>query len=124
MSSAQFPFCYGLIDFTAEFELSGPPGEAAIRGIGLLFLMWNIPYTVALIHPMRYRISLYEATAMQGIGLLGESLILMSLSPVHRILQSSLSRFIVFDGAGLVLLLLAIWFVHRVVMRGSSNRVI
>lgn len=110
--------------FTAEFELSGPPGEAAIRGIGLLFLMWNIPYTVALIHPMRYRISLYEATAMQGIGLLGESLILMSLSPVHRILQSSLSRFIVFDGAGLVLLLLAIWFVHRVVMRGSSNRVI
>jgi hypothetical protein len=110
--------------FTAGFELAGPPGEAALRSVGLLFLMWNIPYTVALIHPMRYRISLYEATAMQAIGLLGESLILMSLPPIHSVLQTSLRRFIVFDFSGLVLLLLALWFVRRAVMLGSSNRIL
>jgi hypothetical protein len=109
---------------TAGFELSGPAGEAAVRGIGLLFVMWNIPYMVALIHPIRYRISLYEATAMQAIGLLGESLILISLSPVHNILQTSLRRFIVFDCFGLLLLLLAVLFVHRAVMRGPSDRII
>jgi hypothetical protein len=78
-----------------------------------LFLMWNIPYAVALWHPVRYRISLYEATAMQAIGLLGESLIWFSQPPAHSMLRASLLRFIAFDGAGLVLLLLAIWLVQR-----------
>ena len=119
-----FAFLFWPDHFTAGFELSGAPGEAAVRGVGLLFLMWNIPYAVALIHPLRYRISLYEATAMQGIGLLGETLILMSLPPVHNILHASLMRFIAFDGAGFVLLLLAIWFVSRATLPGSSNRVL
>ena len=99
--------------FTAGFELSGAPGEAVLRGIGVLFLMWNIPYAVALWHPVRHRISLYEATAMQAIGLVGETLIWLDQSPAHRALQASLLRFIAFDGAGLVLLLLAIWLVRR-----------
>jgi hypothetical protein len=98
--------------FAAGFELSGMPGEAALRGLGVLFLMWNVPYAVALWHPLRYRISLYEATAMQAIGLLGESLILLGLPPAHEALQASLLRFITFDGAGLVLLLLAVWLVR------------
>jgi len=99
--------------FTAGFELSGTPGEAVVRGVGVLFLMWNIPYAVALWHPLRYRISLYEATAMQAVGLLGETLIWLSLPPAHIVLQTSLLRFIAFDSAGLALLLLAIWLVHR-----------
>ncbi len=99
--------------FTAMFELSGTPGEAALRSVGVLFLMWNIPYTVALWHPRRYRISLYEATAMQAIGLLGEVLIWLSQSPAHSVLQTSLLRFIIFDSAGLALLLLATWLVRR-----------
>jgi len=99
--------------FTAGFELSGAPGEAVLRGIGVLFLMWNIPYAVALWHPVRHRISLYEATAMQAIGLVGETLIWLDQSLAHRALQASLLRFIAFDGAGLVLLLLAIWLVRR-----------
>jgi len=99
--------------FTVGFELSGTPGEAALRGVGVLFLMWNIPYAVALWHPLRYRISLYEATAMQALGLLGEALIWLSLSPAHIVMQTSLLRFIAFDGAGLVLLLLAVWLVRK-----------
>ncbi len=69
--------------YASGFELPGPAGDAAVRGIGLLFLMWNVPYAVALWHPVRHRVSLYEALAMQGIGLAGESLILLSLPAVH-----------------------------------------
>ena len=99
--------------FTPGFELSGIAGAVALRGVGVLFLMWNVPYAVALWHPLRYRISLYEATAMQAIGLLGETLIWLSLSTAYSLLQASLLRFIAFDGAGLVLLLLAVWLVRR-----------
>ena len=51
--------------FAAGFELTGAPGEAAVRGVGVLFLMWNVPYAVALSHPLRRHVSLYEALAMQ-----------------------------------------------------------
>jgi hypothetical protein len=112
-----FAFLFWPDRFTAGFELSGTPGEAALRGVGVLFLMWNIPYAVAFWHPMRYRISLYEATAMQAIGLFGELLIWLSLPPAQNVLQTSLSRFIAFDGAGLLLLSLAIWLVRRVSSR-------
>jgi hypothetical protein len=103
--------------FTAGFELPGTPGEAALRGVGVLFLMWNIPYAVALWRPQRYRISLYEATAMQALGLLGEMLIWWSLPPARSLLKASLLRFIAFDWAGLALLLLAIWLVRRVIFQ-------
>ena len=99
--------------YITGFELSGAPGEVALRGVGVLFVMWNIPYAVALWHPLRYRISLFEATAMQAIGLLGETLIWLNQPPAHFVLRASLLRFIGFDGTGLVLLLLAIWLAHR-----------
>jgi len=110
------------VRFTAEFELIGTPGEAALRSVGVLFLMWNVPYVVALWHPLRHRISLYEATAMQAIGLLGEILIWLGLPPAHSVLQASLLRFIAFDSAGLVLLLLAIWLVRRATIPRPAHR--
>jgi hypothetical protein len=93
--------------FTPAYELTGISGQAAIRGFGTLFLMWNIPYLVALIHPIKYRISLYETIAMQSIGLIGESWILWSLPVGHSILRDSIFRFIMFDGGGLIALILA-----------------
>lgn len=93
--------------YTGGFELTGAPGAAAVQGMGILFLMWNIPYAVALWHPLRRRVSLYEAAAMQAVGLVGESLLWMGLAPEHAILRGSILRFILFDGAGLVLLLVA-----------------
>jgi hypothetical protein len=95
--------------YAPSFELAGLPGEAAVRGVGVLFLMWNVPYAVALWHPLRHRLSLFEATAMQAIGVIGESIILLSLPPTYAILRSSLSRFILFDALGLLALLLAVW---------------
>jgi hypothetical protein len=95
------------------YELEGIAGDAAIRGVGVLFLMWNIPYIVALIHPQKYHISLLEAIVMQMIGLTGESFILNALPAEHAILRGSIIRFIAFDGGGLVALILAAWFARK-----------
>lgn len=103
--------------YAAGFELSGAAGAAAVHGIGLLFLMWNVPYAVALWHPVRQRISLYEALAMQAIGLVGESLIWSSLPAAHAVARGSLVRFIAFDASGLLLLALA-----AVLTRQPSSR--
>lgn len=99
--------------YAPGFELSGAPGAAMVRGVGVLFLMWNVPYAVALWDPARRRFSLYEAAVMQAIGLAGESWILVSLGSQHPIAATSVTRFIAFDGAGLVLLMLAIALTRR-----------
>ncbi len=95
--------------FLSSFELSGIPGEAAVRGMAVLFMMWNVPYLVALWHPRRYKISLYEAMAMQTMGLIGESFILSTLGTGFPFLHTSIMRFIAFDAAGLFFLIIAFW---------------
>ena len=90
--------------FVYAYELSGVAGKAAVRGVGVLFLMWNVPYVFAAINPIRYRLGLVFALLMQLTGLIGESYILSTLAMEHVLLQSSILRFIAFDGAGLILL--------------------
>jgi hypothetical protein len=99
--------------YTPGFELGGAVGGAMLRGLGVLFVMWNVPYAVALWHPVRQRISLYEALAMQTIGLVGESLIYLPLPASHALLRASIFRFIIFDALGLVLLAVAAWITRR-----------
>jgi hypothetical protein len=99
--------------FAAGFELAGLPGAAAVRGFAVLFVMWNIPYLVALWQPQRHRLSLGEALAMQTVGVLGESFILFSLPAGHALLHTSLLRFITFDSAGVVCLIGASWFARK-----------
>ena len=99
--------------FAPGFELTGEPGAVAVRGTGILFLMWNVPYLVALWHPVRYRLALSMALAMQLIGLVGESLLLLSLPNGYVLLRASILRFITFDGSGLLLLVMAFWLVRR-----------
>ena len=94
--------------FAPGFELAGIPGAAAVRGFAVLFVMWNIPYLVALWHPQRHRLSLWEALAMQAVGVIGESFILFSLPAGQAILHASLLRFITFDASGVVALLGAV----------------
>ena len=98
--------------FLSGFELNGLPGEAAVRGMAVLFFMWNVPYLVALWHPRKYRVSLIEAIAMQTIGFVGESFIFSTLGGGHALLRTSIIRFIAFDGAGLVFLIGAFFLAH------------
>lgn len=100
-------------NYAPGFELTGEPGAVAVRGTGILFLMWNVPYLVALWHPRKYRLALGMALVMQFIGVMGESWILYSLQFEHTLLRVSLWRFILFDGGGLLLLAVAFWIVKR-----------
>ena len=95
------------------FELTGGPGAAAVRGTGILFLMWNVPYLVALWHPRKYRLVLGVAIVMQLVGLVGESFILFTSPDGHTLLSTSITRFIIFDGGGLILLITAFWVLKR-----------
>jgi hypothetical protein len=95
---------YFLVDpdaYVSAFELSGVPGSAVLRSVAVLFVMWNVPYLVAFWQPSRYRLSLWEALAMQALGVLGEIFILFTLPPGHTLLVDSLLRFITFDAIGL-----------------------
>ena len=98
--------------YAPGFELTGDIGNAVIRSLGVLFLMWNVPYIIALWDPIRYRVALHAAIIMQTIGLLGESWIYLNLPDVHEIARSSIMRFIIFDGLGLAALLAAAILVH------------
>jgi len=100
--------------YAPSFELSGAAGEAMVQALGLLFLMWNVPYAVAALNPQKYRISLYEAILMQAIGLVGETLLLLGLTPGHPTLSATVTRFIAFDGGGLLALALAAWIIRKV----------
>ena len=68
---AAFSFIFFPSRFVQAYELSGTSGEAAIRGFGVLFLMWNVPYLFALIDPVRYRLALTLSLLMQLTGLIG-----------------------------------------------------
>jgi hypothetical protein len=98
--------------YTAGFDLYEPTGTYMIQGLGILFLMWNIPYLVALIDPLRYSTSLMEAVIMQAIGVLGESLLLTRVPQEYTNLHASVTRFIIFDGGGFAFLLIA-WLIRK-----------
>lgn len=98
--------------YAASFDLHEPPGLYMIQGLGLLFLMWNIPYLTALIDPIRHTTSLTEAVIMQAIGAFGETILLLNIPTEYQNLQASVIRFIYFDAGGL-LILLAAWLFRR-----------
>ena len=105
--SAAIPYLLRPADYAAAYELTGVPGEVAVRGFGILFLMWAVPFIPAVWHPTRNRVAFVCVLAMQAIGLAGESLMLAGLPAGHAALRTTGLRFIAFDGAGLVLLLIA-----------------
>jgi hypothetical protein len=96
------------VSYAPSFELTGAIGNAMIQSMGLLFIMWNVPYVIAIIHPVKFRVSLIEAVVMQGIGVIGETFLLLGIPGSHPVLSSSVVRFIAFDGGGLLLLLAAL----------------
>ena len=108
-AQAALAFLFTPADYAPALELSGLGGAALVQAVGLLFLMWNVPYAVAAWHPLRRRVSLWEAVAMQTLGVVGETLIWRGLGPGHPALESTVLRFIVFDAGGLAALLAAAW---------------
>lgn len=99
--------------YTSGFEVSGIPGQKLVQGMGILFVMWNVPYIFAFIQPVRNRVALLSAVIMQAIGVIGESLLLATLPMDHSNLVITARRFIAFDGAGLAALIVALWIVQK-----------
>lgn len=121
---AAFQFMLAPENYSPGFEVSGAPGNAMIQGMGLLFLMWNIPYVAALIHPQKHFLSMIEAVTMQAIGVFGETILLFTIQGEHPMIHASVVRFIIFDGGGLVLLLAALMLVlalRREAMAASTE---
>ena len=99
--------------YIVGFGLEGAAGEQIVRALGLLFVMWNVPYAFALAHPRKHRMSLIEAVIMQAVGLIGETCILWFGGPYPLPIETTLTRFILFDGIGLIFLLIAVWLVRK-----------
>jgi hypothetical protein len=99
--------------YAASFELTGLPGAVVIRGMAVLFIMWNVPYAFALASPLKYKTSYLQACIMQTVGLVGEALIGLSIPNGYLTLNMTLHRFIIFDGIGLVLLCLGFFGIPR-----------
>lgn len=106
--------------YAPGFGLEGIPGSVAIRSLGILFLMWNVPYVFAAWHPVKFHISLYEAILMQAIGVVGESLLLGFLPTGYDSIRAAIWRFILFDGFGLAALCLALWLSKTLPLPAAS----
>ena len=91
--------------YAPGFELTGVAGEAAVRGLGVAFLMWNATYPLVIWDPRRYRTVFGIVLAQQLIGLVGESWIRATLPAGHATLAAGIERFILFDAAGLLVML-------------------
>ena len=102
---AAFLFMLSPNVFVSAFQLEGVPGRSAVIGYGILFLMWQVPYVFALLHPVKFRFSLWQALIMQVIGTVGESILLSTIPFDYQLLRGSILRFILFDAAGVVILL-------------------
>lgn len=93
--------------YLAAFEVSGTPGRVLVQSLGILFLMWNATYPLVLWQPQKYRALWGVMLVQQAIGVVGESALWLSLPPGHAALSATGLRFIVFDAAAGVVLLVA-----------------
>jgi hypothetical protein len=107
-----FQFVANPSGYIQQFDLGGEAGIVVIRSLGILFIMWNVPYAIAIYQPYRYSITLIAALLMQLIGLIGETWIYFSIQNLVNT-RSSIMRFMIFDFAGLVLLSVAFAFVFN-----------
>lgn len=108
-------------DFVGAYELSGVAGEAAVRGLGIAFLMWNCTYPAVIVNPSRFKALGVVVLVQQAIGFVGESLLNASLPAGHAVLQAGISRFALFDGVGLVIMLAALVWMMLSMRKASGS---
>lgn len=111
--SAAIPFVLAPARYAPAFEVGGTGGEALVRGLGILFLMWQVPFLPVIWNPHRHRVCFLVILAMQAIGLAGELGMLAALPAGHEALRATGMRFVAFDAAGLTLLAAAYALTRR-----------
>lgn len=108
-------------NYLASYELSGVPGTIALQGLAIAFLMWNATYPLVIVDPYRYRVVFGIVLAQQVIGLVGESILLLTMESGHAQLSESILRFISFDSFGLLLMGLAALALALTLKKTSSH---
>lgn len=100
--------------YIAAYQLEGAGGEAAIRGYGITFLMWNATYPLFIIMPKKQKVLGGIIIAQQLIGCLGEIYILGGVPTIgYETLISATIRFIAFDAVGLIFMVISYaWMIH------------
>lgn len=98
--------------YAAAFEVGGVPGLALVRGLGVLFLMWNATYPLVIFQPDKNRAIFAIVLIQQVIGLAGEIWIWLGLPAGHAALRATGFRFILFDGIGFLGMLAAFWLLE------------
>ena len=110
-----FVFIFTPERYISAYELTGVGGIAAIQGMGVAFLMWNVTYPLVILAPKKHFLLFKIVLIQQLVGLLGESYILLTTASTHLPLKSSLLKFILFDAAGFLLMLIGyIWIAKRI----------
>lgn len=99
--------------YTAAYQVEGASAEVMVRTVGICFLMWNATYPPVIVRPQRFRVLFGVMLGQQTIGLVGESALLLTLGPGLQQLAASITRFVAFDAAGLVLLIIAFYLTAK-----------
>lgn len=99
--------------YVGAYELNGIAGTIALQGMGIAFLVWNTTYPFFIARPIKWRVVGIIILAQQAIGLIGESLLLTCVPSGHEILTTSIQRFILFDGIGLLAMTAAFLFLLK-----------
>jgi hypothetical protein len=97
---------------TVGYELSGVGAIAAIRGMGVIMLMWNISYIPLIYKPSRFRCMFVVVIIQQLIAVAGDMYVVLFDASSASMLYDSVTRFLMFDIAGIVLLIIA-YFLSR-----------
>lgn len=95
--------------YSAAFEITGVPGKVIVQAFGILFVMWNVTYPPVLARPYAQSNLFVIILIQQAIGLVGETWLWLELPSGHSALHATGLRFIVFDGIGFLLMIVAYW---------------
>lgn len=115
-------FAFDPAGYVAAYQLEGPGAEAAARGMGVAFLMWNATYPLFVARPSSHAALGAVVLVQQLIGCVGEAAILLSLPATGcEVLAASIVRFVVFDAAGLAAMG-ATFAWHRATCRRAGAR--
>ena len=98
--------------YAPAYQLSGVACQAAVAGIGVAFLMWNVTYPAVIFRPASFYSLGVVVLVQQLVGLIGECFIWAQLpSTGFELLRNSIARFVLFDGVGLICMGAAfVWF--------------
>ena len=99
--------------YAPGFEVSGVPGRTLVRGVGILFLMWNATYPPVLFRPEEHQTMFAVVLIQQAIGVAGETWMWATLPAGHPALRATGLRFMAFDAAGLVGMTAIFWLLRK-----------